>query len=90
MFSYEINDDSIVYLDEYNEEKQKGELYYAGTYVQDKDKNIYAVKSNGEKEKVVQDVQSYIMTDNNVASLNSENVLYYGNKKLAREKMMEV
>lgn len=87
MFSYEINDDSIVYLDEYNEEKQKGELYYAGIYVQDKDKNIYAVKSNGEKEKVV---QSYIMTDNNVASLNSEKVLYYGNKKLAREKMMEV
>lgn len=54
-------------------------------FLYDKDKNLYNVSSDGEKNKLVQDVEKYKLCDNNIVSINKNNQLFFNEKKISED-----
>lgn len=52
-------------------------------FLYDKDKNLYNVSNNGEKNRLVQDVEQYKLCDNNIVSINKNNQLFFNEKKIS-------
>lgn len=88
-----VNSDKTLYFKDYKSDKNIKILddvtetikSNGNVFALDKDKNLYKVNSNGEKEKLNQDVVKYETTAESIASTNKEKDLYIGNKKIASE-----
>lgn len=88
-----VNSDKTLYFKDYKSDKNIKILddvtettkSNGNVFALDKDKNLYKVNSNGEKEKLNQDVVKYEATVETIASTNKEKDLYVGNKKIASD-----
>ena len=88
-----INSDKTLYFRDYKSDKNTKILDDAtetirskgSIFALDKDKNLYKVNANREKEKLNQDVVKNEVTADSIASTNKEKELYIGNKKIASD-----
>lgn len=88
-----VNSDKTLYFKDYKSDKNTKILddvtetlkSNGNVFAIDKDKNLYKVSSNGEKEKLNQDVVKYQATTDSIVSTNKEKELYVGNKKIASD-----